>query len=259
MKAAIMKLGDTTVEKTLPPRKKNQLQITENVGWAKEFWDNLVPLKDKVANHPIFQNMGSGELDLKKFQRGLIDFYHLVENFPKYMGLALSKIDTTSPKGHQEAKHWLIGNIKVEQNHTEWYEDWATGFGISVETLKNSKPNAYMDAVNNYLWNVGSRGTLTESLGSTNLAIEWATGEWSQKVKDGVKSYLDREIVVPNIKTMAWIKAHAVYDDIHPYEAMELIKICATTKEEQERAFNATSRALEYYIMALDEWHNNTK
>jgi pyrroloquinoline quinone (PQQ) biosynthesis protein C len=239
--------------KVIAPSKR-KLQITENTGWAKEFWDNLVPFKDKVRDHPIFQNMGNGELSVKKFQKGLLNFYPLVENFPKYMGLTLAKVKISNPCGHEEAKRWLIGNIKVEQNHTEWYEDWATGFGLSIKELRSVRPDPYMDAVNNFLWKTTTYDSLTESLGAVNLAIEWATGEWSQKVVEGVKSYLEKGLVENNIKTMAWLKAHAVYDDIHPYEAMELIKLCATTSEEQEKAFNATKRALEYYIIALDEW-----
>ncbi len=51
---------------------------------------------------------------------------------------------------------------------------------------------------------------------------------------------------------MVWLNAHAKYDDKHPYEAMELIKLCATTTEMRAKAFAAAKRGLEYYLIALD-------
>ena len=36
-------------------------------------------------------------------------------------------------------------------------------------------------------------------------------------------------------------------------EAMEIIKLCATTPEEQHKSFAATKRGLEYYLLAIDD------
>jgi pyrroloquinoline quinone (PQQ) biosynthesis protein C len=52
---------------------------------------------------------------------------------------------------------------------------------------------------------------------------------------------------------MAWLDAHATYDDEHPYEAMELIKLCAATEDERDKTLRATRRGLEYYALALDD------
>jgi pyrroloquinoline quinone (PQQ) biosynthesis protein C len=49
------------------------------------------------------------------------------------------------------------------------------------------------------------------------------------------------------------LNAHANYDDKHPYEAMEIIKLCAVTAEEQAKAWTAAKRGLEYYILALND------
>ena len=51
----------------------------------------LLPLKDRVARHPLFVEMGDGSLSLGRFRDALLHFYPLVEHFPKYMGLALAK------------------------------------------------------------------------------------------------------------------------------------------------------------------------
>ena len=72
-------------------RYKQALTLTEHAPWAQRFWDALVPLKDRVARHPLFVEMGDGSLSLGRFRDALLHFYPLVENFPKYMGLALAK------------------------------------------------------------------------------------------------------------------------------------------------------------------------
>ena len=52
---------------------------------------------------------------------------------------------------------------------------------------------------------------------------------------------------------MAWIRAHARYDDTHPYEAMEHVVACAEEEHDLSRALEAAERSLEYYALGLDE------
>src|SRR5260221_10624581 len=47
--------------------------------------------------------------------------------------------------------------------------------------------------------------------------------------------------------------AHAEYDDRHPAEALEVVKIFATDEASMMRAAQAALRSLEYYEMALDD------
>ncbi|MBQ0753843.1 MAG: iron-containing redox enzyme family protein [Gammaproteobacteria bacterium] len=234
---------------------KKKLELTEHNDWARDFWDSLVPYKDKVVEHPVFVEMAEGKLSADRWRRALLNFYPLVENFPKYMALNLAKVKRGVP-GHEEAKLWLIDNIKVEQRHAYWYQDWAAGFGISLAELDSVQPSAGMDAVNNYLWQIDSYGSLEEGIAATNLAIEWATGEWSQQVVKGMQAYAESGVAEVNRHTMAWLRAHASYDDEHPHEAMELVKRIALTPEAQERALNAARRGLEYYILALQDCYS---
>ena len=110
-----------------------------------------------------------------------------------------------------------------------------------------------MDAVNHYLWDMGRSVSLEEGIAATNLAIEWATGEWSQHVVRGMQAYAEAGVAEINRHTMAWLRAHASYDDEHPHEAMELVKRIARTTEQQQRALLAAQRGLEYYILALED------
>lgn len=233
-------------------RHEEVLELSEHPRWAREFWDGLVPLKDRVAHHPLFEEMGAGTLPLAIFQRTLLNFYPLVECFPKYMGLNLAKCRTDRP-GHSQTRAWIMNNMRVEERHAAWFQDWAAGFGVPREALATVRPPAAMDAVNHYLRHVCGSGSLEEGIGAANLAIEWATGEWCQYVVRGMKIYRERGDAVIDRRTMAWLRAHAHYDDAHPHEAMELIKLLCRDDASREAAFQATERGLEYYLLALED------
>lgn len=234
------------------PAYKKKLELTPHPEWVDRFWGEMVPLKDQVAQHPLFVEMGQGKLSMERFRCALLNFYPLIENFPKYMALNLAKTRPGLFPGHEEAKNWLIENIKVELRHAYWYQDWAAGFGIPKQTLERVQPPIAMNAVNHFLWDTGRSGTLAEGIAATNLAIEWATGEWTKYVAQGMAKYAERGVATINRHTMAWLNAHASYDDAHPYEALELVKRIAVTAEERRAVFDSTRRGLEYYVIALD-------
>lgn len=235
----------------LPRRSAFKLSLTEHPEWAKTFWNNLIPLKDKIVNHPYFSAIRSKTIERTVGVNGLIAFYPLIEDFPKFMALNLAKTKRGVP-GHFEAKKWLIQNIKVEQTHADWWHSWANGFGISDQELIEAKPHPLVAALNHYLWNINTYGSLIEGLAATNLAIEWATGEWTLGMTEIVRNYAMAEGSRYNERVLDWLKAHAVYDDEHPHEAMELIKRCAQTEAERAQGFAAASLSLQYYTIALD-------
>ena len=230
------------------------LQLTSHHSWSQQFWDDLVPVKDRISQHPFFQEMAAGTLNIFAFRYALLNFYPLVAQFPAYMGLALAKAIHFQEPGVVEARNWLIQNIKVEERHLQWYQDWAVGFGVALDELKNVRPPVALNAINHFLWDINHRGHLAESLAATNLAIEWATGDWTLRVYKGIESYSKFNGIEMSKRSLAWLRAHAHYDDLHPYEAMELIKrLCQHKVEWQEKAFFAAKAGLEYYLLALDE------
>lgn len=229
------------------------LELTPHPPWAKDFWASLEPLKQRVADHPLFQSMASGDLDIACFRYTLLNFYPLVANFPHYMALALSRAVDIREPGVADARDWLIGNIRIEQRHLYWYRDWARGFGVTEQALDSVRPPAAMDAVNHYLWHMNQRAPLADSIAATNLAIEWATGEWSAKVVHGMRAYAKAGVATIDRRSMAWLRAHAHYDDMHPHEAMELIKrLCGDDEAARDSALHAARQGMEYYLLALD-------
>jgi len=215
-------------------------------------FEAIRPAKDRLVHHPVWEQLGRGEFPLENYQKMLLHFYPLVENFPKFMGLALAKT-RTHLRGHDDTKNWLIGNIKVEQNHASWFQDWAMGIGIEASSLTHVRPAPAIDAIVNYLWSINERGSLAESLAATNIGIEWATGEWSQNVVRGAETYFHGKwSEKARRRSMAWLRAHARYDDTHPYEAMELVTRCAKDDDDLQLAIRAAERSLDFYAMGLD-------
>ena len=199
-------------------------------------------------------DMSNGVLSLACFRHALLNFYPLVAHFPSYMAMSLAKATHFAEQGVTEARNWLIQNIKVEERHLVWYQDWASGFGLTVAQLNTVRPPVAMNAVNHSLWDMNYRSSLAEGIAATNLAIEWATGDWTKHVYRGVESYMSHPEVKVDSRTLAWLRAHSHYDDMHPHEAMELIKRLADGKPElQEKTFYAAQQGLEYYALALDE------
>jgi len=237
----------------MPGKRKGKIEITPHPEWAQQFWDELVPLKDRIVGHTFFQAVGAAELPLERCRTALVSFYRLVENFPKYMSLNLAKTAPGEKPGHYESKRWLIHNTYLEMLHADLWRDWAIGFGCTDDELDKVSPSPAQDAINHYLWSVNTYGSLVEGIGATNLAIEWPTGEWTKQLLPSAKYYDERGIAEISPRTMAWLEAHASYDDEHPYEAMELIKRCAVTDEDRQKALAATKRGMEYYLLALDD------
>ncbi|MDF1820049.1 MAG: iron-containing redox enzyme family protein [Alcanivoracaceae bacterium] len=229
-----------------------ELEVRPLAGWSETFWQHLEPYKQAIVEHPLFCGMSDGSLPAGTYRQALRAFYPLVENFPKYMALNLAKVRLHLP-GHEPAKVWLIDNIKIEQRHAYWYEDWAAGFGIDAQTLRTLVPRPAADAVNHFLWETGRQASLEEGIAATNIAIEWATGEWSRSVYEGMKLYQKRGDAQPSRRTLAWLRAHAAYDDMHPYEAMELVRRICETPAQQDRALQAAKRGMAYYRLALDD------
>ncbi|GAC1569010.1 MAG: iron-containing redox enzyme family protein [Aquirhabdus sp.] len=230
------------------------LELTAHSAWSQAFWDKLLPAKDRISQHPFFVGFASGQLTPQCVRYALLNFYPLVAHFPSYMALNLAKATDFHLPGVTDTRTWLIQNIKVEERHLFWYQDWAAGFGLSVAQLNQVCPPPAMDAVNHFLWSTNYRCELAVGIAATNLAIEWATSDWTVQVYKGIKSYTNHADIVINNKTLAWLRAHALYDDVHPYEAMELIKrLCDHDPEMQQKALLAAEQGLAYYELALDE------
>jgi pyrroloquinoline quinone (PQQ) biosynthesis protein C len=223
------------------------LAETSHPVWARNMIDSLRPEWSAVLRSPLFIETAGGVFPDEAWRRVLLDFFCVVEAFPKYMGVYLAK--TTfgrSPRDHL-ARDWLIGNIRTEALHAQWYVEWAEAYGIGYDELVSHRPGTDVGALYDYLWSVCYRGTLAEAFGAVNYAIEGVTGEWSRLVLPAF-----RERYGDDPRALLWLTEHAEYDDAHPREAFELVKITVRDEDERHQVEAATRRSLELFRRGFD-------
>jgi pyrroloquinoline quinone (PQQ) biosynthesis protein C len=146
----------------------------------------------------------------------------VIERFPAYMARSLLKTRYGRSPGDNLARRWLVRNIRVEQNHAEYWLSWAEGAGVPREELLKGVPPGGTEVLADWCEDVSTRDSLTAGIAATNYAVEGATGEWSRLIFES-QSY--RESFPPQIRagTLRWLQLHAAYDDTHPWEALEIV------------------------------------
>ena len=227
------------------------VEITPNSGWSMQFWNALIPLKDQIVRHPIIHKFREGTLPLKQIRNTLIRFYPVVRNFPIYMEANLRKIHSERA-AELQAKKWLSENIRVERNHAQYWIAWGLSFGCITEDFEKQNISGEIKNLMEYLSEINATASLVEGLAGTNLAIEWPTGEWVSDARDGMYLYVAKGVVKQKVKGMKWIREHCSHDEKHPYEAMELIKLCASNSSLQRKALRAARDGMQYYLTALN-------
>lgn len=228
--------------------------------WLKLLIDNSQIHLKRIIESTIIKEISAGTFSVEQLRFVIKNFYPLVSSFPQYLDLMVAKIPADNKKRSVLAHKWLIENLKVEQNHTSWFVDFAAGFGVPRSEFSESfSPPGKMNALNNYLQKICEHGTFAECLGAVNFAIEGPTGEWTKSAKQGFRKYKGKPGIPFGPGTMTWIDAHAIYDDDHVVNAIKLMGLFARTKAEQDKVTSATIRSLEYYAMAVESCYELSK
>ena len=113
----------------------------------------------------------------------MMGIWPVIERFPAYMALSLLKTRFGRSPGDNLARRWLVRNIRVEQNHAEYWLNWAEGAGVPARRgAAAARPPHGTETLANWCEEVSRRDTLAAGIAATNYAVEGATGEWSQLV-----------------------------------------------------------------------------
>lgn len=190
--------------------------------WAQDLVAACAPARHRVAQHELFRRMRDAALSASQVSTFLVGVWPVIEQFPQYMAQNLLKVQFGRSRGHDEARRYLIRNIRVEQNHADHWLEWAQASGVTREHLLHGEVPAETHALAHWCWHTCERDSLAAGMAATNYAIEGVTGDWSALVC----SKSDYEQTFPQdlrSKAMKWLKLHARYDDTHPWEALEII------------------------------------
>ena len=190
--------------------------------WAQEMIHDCFASKQAVVQHEFYRKMRDAELTERQTRDFLVGVFPVIEQFPQYMAMNLLKLQYGKSKGHDMARKYLIRNIRIEQNHADYWVDWAEISGVSQQELIYGAVPTPSHALSHWCWHTCDRDTLAAAMAATNYAIEGATGEWSSVI---CANDTYENLFAPNVrkKAMKWLKLHAEYDDKHPWEALEII------------------------------------
>jgi pyrroloquinoline quinone (PQQ) biosynthesis protein C len=236
-----------------PRTRGSALALTPETPLSRAFLERTRAALDAVSGHVYFGAFAEGTLSRAAVERGLLGFYPLVEGFPRTMARILARLDPRERPRAEEARGWLLRNIATEERHHEWWVDLGAPFGIGAARFAAARPSARMDAQNHYLFRIAETGTIAEAVAAVNWAVEGATGVWTRALAPLAATTARRFGLEADERALRWLTAHADYDDRHPVEALEVVKIYATDEAEMARAAAAAERSLEYYAIALDD------
>lgn len=226
--------------------RKKRMKFTPHPTWVLELEKSNAPHFRAVLDCKLVQEASAGTLSLKQMRAWIVQLYPFIETFPKWIALNITKANDPVSRG------FLIDNVRVEKRHAEQWVYMAEGFGVSAEELYMVRPLPEVEALTHWLWSINTYGTLAEAVGATTYAVEGVTQGIAKLTVKGFPHYEDLEGVHIDKKTYWWMEAHAKYDDLHPVQALEIMKRYATTRDLQEKVMFAAQRSLEYLLMALE-------
>jgi pyrroloquinoline quinone (PQQ) biosynthesis protein C len=225
---------------------KRGRQFTPHPTWIVALRHHIEPTWNAILNCPLIREGSAGKLSLPQMRSWISQLYPFIETFPKWIALNIPKTQDVI------SMDFLIDNVRIEKRHAEQWIHMAEGFGIKRSDLFMVKPLAEVDALTHWLWSINTQGTLAEAVAATNYAIEGITKDIAIAALKGFPHYEGIDGIHLDRKAYWWMEAHAKYDDLHPQQALEIIKLYATTKDLQDKVTFVTQRSLEYMLLALE-------
>jgi pyrroloquinoline quinone (PQQ) biosynthesis protein C len=189
--------------------------------WLQEIVTDMAARRERVAGHRLFLQMRDAALSFGAARNFFIRVWPVIEQFPQYMGRNLAKLEY-GRAGHDLARVFLTRNVRVEQSHADYWVEWAEASGVLREDLLRGSQGAASAALPHWCWYVCDREPLATAMAATNYAIEGVTGEWAQRVCSSDR-YAQSLPQAKRKSGMRWLRAHARYDDAHPWEALEVV------------------------------------
>lgn len=223
--------------------------------WLRDIVHQCAAARHEVVNHRFIRSMRDGTVPAPAMWRFLTGVWPVIEQFPQYMAMNLLKVRYDAGAGHGMARTYLIRNIRVEQNHVQYWIDWAQGHGIGRDELFLATRSAQIEALSHWCWRTCDVDPLPVAMAATNYAIEGATGEWAALVCESTE-YSNQFPPEERSKAMKWLRVHAHYDDTHPWEALDIIATLIGPQASARDIAAITSAILksyEYMIMAFND------
>ncbi len=190
--------------------------------WMQDIIEDAESTRQSVIHHELGEVLKASHGDGVPVCNFLLSIWPVIERFPGYMAHSLLKTQYDRSEGDNMARRWLVRNIRVEQNHAEYFLDWAEGHGIARERVRKGPVPHGAEVLANWCEEASSRDTLAAGIAVTNYAVEGATGEWARNLYDD-EDYRNGFPKQGRKRSLRWLELHAAYDDLHPWEALEIV------------------------------------
>ncbi|HET6806202.1 MAG TPA: iron-containing redox enzyme family protein [Frateuria sp.] len=190
--------------------------------WAQDMVGACEETRQSVIRHELWDLMREVRLGRQGTRDFMAGIWPLIERFPAYMAYNLLKTRYGRSPGDNLARRWLVRNIRVEQNHADYWLNWAEGAGVARWDVLYGEPARGTQALADWCEEVSRDDSLAAGIVATNYAVEGATGEWSQLIYDSA-SYVQSLPADKRVQSLRWLQLHAAYDDTHPWEALEIV------------------------------------
>jgi pyrroloquinoline quinone (PQQ) biosynthesis protein C len=223
--------------------------------WLQAIVESCGEARRGIVEHELFQSMRDGMLPGRAMRHFLVGIWPVIEQFPQYMAMNLLKVQYGAAPGHEMGRRYLIRNIRIEQNHGEYWMDWAQAHGIDRDELLFGTRSGSAEALSHWCWHTCERHPLPAAMAATNYAIEGVTGEWAASVCS-TGTYESSFAPEARKSAMKWLKVHAHYDDTHPWEALEIIATLAGPRANSREVHGiqvGIRNSYDYMRMALDD------
>lgn len=231
------------------------MDIASYPQWVADVVGRTSELKAEILDHPIFELMQQNRLSREQAHAFLLNGWPVVEQFPQYMAMNLTKLSFGRSEGQDLARRFLTRNLRVEQNHANYWVDWATGHGLTKQDLLANRQTPEALALSHWCWRSSHVDTLAVGMAATNYAIEGVTGEWASFVCS-TGEYAEGFEESTRKASMRWLHMHAKYDDMHPWEALQIVTSLLGAHPSAHDVYaveRAVSMSYRYFKLSLDE------
>ncbi len=120
--------------------------------WMQEIVGETQHTAKRVADHKAWHLFSDGTIPPAQHHALLYNFWPLIDKFPHFLALNVLKCPYTSNPVVNDARKWLIRNLRVEQKHAEWYKDWAECAGVPMEKFFDGPRTGSASAITDWAW-----------------------------------------------------------------------------------------------------------
>lgn len=192
------------------------------IALTNPFFMDLVIETDEARRsfetNPRVLDMVANGLSVPRYQRLMLELYHVVWHFNPTCAAAASRIGDE----HREVRYFLYEHMMEEKGHEEWVVADLEVVGVGRETTEACRPSTAMLALNGYNYWVADRRHPCAVLGMV-YALEVIASVYGGPISAAIKESL----LLEGDRGISFISSHATLDTEHMAElrlVMNLIK-----------------------------------